>query len=195
MKIYKYKNYKEYVEAQSAANKKKLKKTWAQKRIIEQISDTHKAKSGIAHNILCHGTRNGKEQEYFLKFFPRAYVIGTEIADTAAQFKNTVQHDFHEAKSEWINKFDILYSNSWDHSYDPEKSLNTWTEQLNDHGSIYIEHAISNNKSTRSDPLSINEEEILILFKKNNLLLESIKDTPCGWNKNVCKIYTATKNA
>lgn len=195
MKIYKYKNYNNYVKAQTAANKKKLNKIWVNKNVVEQISNLHKSQDHDVKNIICHGTRNGKEQEYFLEFFPNAYVIGTEISDTANQFKNTIQHDFHDQRSEWINKFDILYSNSWDHSYDPEKSLTAWVGQLAINGGLYLEHAISNNKSTKTDPLEISEEEILILFKKNNLLLESVIKSPCGWNNNLCKIYTGRKTS
>jgi hypothetical protein len=31
---------------------------------------------------------------------------------------------------DWLAKVDFIYSNSFDHSYDPEKCLNTWIDSL-----------------------------------------------------------------
>ncbi len=89
-------------------------------------------------SVLCHGTRNAREQEYFKNLLPFAEIIGTEISYTAAEFPMTEQHDFHEPQDKWLNKFDIVYSNSFDHSYDPEKCINTWKDQLSSNGSLYI---------------------------------------------------------
>ncbi|MBK6621188.1 MAG: hypothetical protein IPG32_10020 [Saprospirales bacterium] len=47
-------------------------------------------------------------------------VIGTEISDSASKFSHTIEWDFHEVKPEWIGRADFIYSNSFDHSYDPE---------------------------------------------------------------------------
>ena len=53
----------------------------------------------------------------------------------------TVQWDYAEQKDEWVNKFDIVYSNSFDHSFDPQKTIDTWREQLNGNGRIYLEYS------------------------------------------------------
>jgi hypothetical protein len=47
--------------------------------------------------------------------------MGTEISDTAGQFPYTIQWDFHKTKAEWIDATDFIYSNCFDHSYDPQK--------------------------------------------------------------------------
>ena len=44
-------------------------------------------------------------------------------------------------KAEWINKADFVYSNSLDHSYDPEKALNSWISCLKPGGLCILEHA------------------------------------------------------
>ena len=75
---------------------------------------------------ICHGTRRGKEQEWFRKYLGCG-VIGTEISDTVEQFPHTIEWDFHETKAEWINSADFIYSNSLDHSYDPKKCLTACT--------------------------------------------------------------------
>jgi len=175
MKIYQYKNYEEYVDAQTEANVRKLKNIWVDEKTIKIICD----KKSEAHDILCHGTRNATEQKYFLKFFPNANIIGTEISYTAKQFPMTIEWDFHEEKDEWKNKFDIVYSNAIDHSYDPKKALNTWKNQLALNGSLFLEHgyADSENHSQASDPLEISDLELRYLFDELNLNVVETFDT------------------
>ena len=195
MKIYEYKDYDEYVEIQTDANKRKLKRnhSFVSKATITTIKQLH----GHASNILCHGTRGGKEQKYFTLCYPDAYVIGSEISDNATDYLNTIQHDFHIVKEEWLNKFDIIYSHSWDHSYDPDLSLSTWRDQLNEHGSIYLEHAYSkaNNKSSAMDPLEISHDEILEVIERNNMQMISSHKTLGGGDRlKPCKLYVIRKD-
>ena len=167
MKIWKYKNYEEYVEAQTRANVKKINLKWVEESTIAKIHSW----VPFATSILCHGTRNAAEQKFFKKYYSHANIVGTEISHTAKNFPMTVQHDFHEVKDEWISKFDILYTNSFDHSYDPIKCLNTWKNQLSDNGIMFVEHAHSevNNRSRAIDPLEISIEELLELLKEVGL--------------------------
>lgn len=162
MKIYKYKNYKEYVEWQTIGNKLKIENIYVKEKTIKKIFEDKK----IAENILCHGTRNGAEQRYFKKYFPNSYIIGTEISNTALHFPMTIQHDFTIPKKEWIEKFDIVYSNSFDHSINPEKTIRTWKDQLSSTGKLYLEYreVIGGNKLI--DPLSATEEEVANLILK-----------------------------
>ena len=172
MKIFKYKNYEEYISIQTDANLKKINKVWVKKNTIELIAMQY----GIAKNILCHGTRNAAEQKFFKEIFENAYVIGTEISYTAKDFPMTIQHDFDEEKKEFLNKFDIIYSNSFDHSYDPIKSLGTWKNQLNKNGAIFIEN-MTGQASRAWDPLSLSEGDLEALMKKVGL--------KCTWKKSV----------
>ena len=52
---------------------------------------------------------NAIEQEWFRKYLD-IDVIGTEISDTASEFPNTIEWDFHETKPEWLNSVDFIYS-------------------------------------------------------------------------------------
>lgn len=168
MKIYQYKNYNEYKKAQVDANIKKLKNVWVDESTIQQIKNF----KPNATQILCHGVRNGKELDFFTKYYPSSQITGTEISHTATQFKNVVEWDFHDVKEEWNNNFDIVYSNSWDHSYDPKKSLSAWKDQLKDNGHIFLEHAYepNHNKSKITDPLEIYHEEIVKLAEELGLV-------------------------
>lgn len=178
MKLYKYTNYEDYVAAQEEANKRKITNVWVREKTIEQIQK----RVPKASNILCHGTRNAAEQKYFKKRYPNANIIGTEISETASQFPMTVQHDFHETKEEWVGAFDIVYANSWDHSYDPKRSLLVWINQLKDDGLLFLEQATdsSDNRARRSDPLEINHDEIVELIKELGAKLVEFYDDKTG---------------
>ncbi len=163
MKQYLYPDYKAYVAAQVEANKRKLSNVWVRPETVAQVVRNAPVKVDA---VMCHGTRNGAEQRLFAEHYPGAFVIGTEISDTATQFPNTVQHDFHEPKEEWIKRFDIVYSNSFDHAFDPLRALLAWRGQLAPGGRLFLEHGISEvvNCSTASDPLELDAEDILRLL-------------------------------
>ena len=160
MKIFNYKDYDEYKKIQTAANKLKLDRIWVSNFSLTEIQ---KRAGPFVNSILCHGTRNGAEQTLFKKRYPNANrIIGTEISDTASQFPMTVQWDFMEPKEEWINQFDIVYSNSLDHSIDPLKTITTWIEQVSPIGYLYIDHGFQNRTNTSSamDPLELSPKEL-----------------------------------
>jgi hypothetical protein len=169
VKVYNYGSYQEYVEEQTSHNIRKIGKgvVWVKENTIRQISSIH----GPAKNIICHGTRSGEEQQFFLKQFPQAYVIGTEISPTASNYPNTTQWDFAEPKDEWLNKFDIVYSNSFDHSFDPHKTIDCWKDQLNENGALYVEWPIipKHQKSTSMDPTGGSELELRLIFSEHKM--------------------------
>ena len=68
VKIYKYKNYDEYKETQISYNKKKIEHVWADEKTLEKISEflLENVSTGIIKGI-CHGSRNGFEQNFFNK--------------------------------------------------------------------------------------------------------------------------------
>ena len=163
MIVYKYNSYEEYVAEQTRANHKKLHYSWVSKTTMKAITN----RVDNIENILCHGSRRGTELEYFLECCPTANIIGTDISDTATKFSNTVQHDFHEVNEDWIGTFDIVYSNSFDHSYDPIKALDTWIAQLNDTGVLCVELMDGyDNESTKMDPLEIAHDEYIELINE-----------------------------
>ena len=142
VKIYKYKDYKEYKDTQIYFNKKKINKVWADEKTLNKIVlfldkniNNNKIKG------ICHGSRNGFEQNFFNANSDKFDVIGTDISETAKDFKNSYIHDFHDEKKEWINNFDFVYSNSLDQSFDPKKALNIWLDQTKENGYVIIEHS------------------------------------------------------
>jgi hypothetical protein len=103
--------YRQYRKVQIAGNKRKIQHQWIDEGSIRWIAERllsfeQKPKFGI-----CHGTRRGNEQAWFTKYLG-CPVIGTDISDTASDFPNTIQWDFHDVKPEWIDACDFVYSNS-----------------------------------------------------------------------------------
>lgn len=143
-------DYEQYKKIQTSGNKLKINSVWAQEENIKFVSQYIKNYTNPEFGI-CHGTRRGKEQEWFNKYLD-CKVIGTEISDTATQFPNTIQWDFHEVKPEWVGNVDFIYSNSFDHSFDPEKCINAWMNCIKPGGFCFLEHASNSYGSNELDP-------------------------------------------
>lgn len=191
MKVYEYKNYEEYLESQVEANVAKLKMVYVEKKTINKICEDAKS----ATKILCHGTRNAAEQFYFKENFPNAEIIGTEVSHTADKFPMTVQHDFNESKTEWVGQFDIVYSNAFDHAFDPIKTIQIWADQVKLGGKLYLEHGYGeeDNRARPWDPVEINDEELKQLFKNVNLKLERTFESTGLKGRVPCRVYVLTK--
>ena len=173
MERYKYKNYDHYIQCQKSASLLKKDHTWAEKICIQYLVEILKKRIGKIEFGICHGTRGGQEQAW-IKDFLNCDVIGTEIADYATTIPNTVQHDFNTKKEEWIGKADFIYSNAFDHVFDPEKTINVWLEQLKPAGILVIEYSKNHEHSpTEMDPFSFEAQQ-----------LESF--VPQWTNKNYC---------
>ena len=192
-KIYKYKNYDEYKNTQIFFNKRKIDKVWADENTLKIVSNF------LKENIksekikgLCHGSRNGFEQKCFINEIPNAEVIGTDISETANDYDNSIVHDFHDEKKDWIENFDFVYSNSLDQSYDPEKALNTWINQVKKDRYVIIEHSDQHGviSSGKMDPFGVEANFFPYLLtewfghKISLKIIKSIKK-----NKNDAPVY------
>ena len=114
----------------------------------------------ISSNLIkgiCHGSRNGFEQNFFNEKKDGFEVIGTDISETAKDYKNSIVHDFHDEKKEWLENFDFVYSNSLDQSFDPQKALNTWLKQIKLGRYVIIEHSDQHGvvSSGKMDPFGV----------------------------------------
>lgn len=133
-------DYEKYRRIQIEGNKRKTDRVWVIEENIAFLSRQIQRILGSPRFGLCHGTRRGLEQAWFKKYLG-CDVLGTEISDTASQFPDTIQWDFHDVKPEWIGATDFIYSNAFDHSYDPEKCLNAWMSCLRRGGICILEHS------------------------------------------------------
>jgi hypothetical protein len=157
-------DYAKYKAAQISGNHRKIDNVWVREENVEFLSRYIKEKVGDVKFGICHGTRRGKEQEWFRQYLG-GEIVGTEISDTATQFPNTIQWDFHEVKPEWRNSVDFIYSNSLDHSYDPKKCLDAWMSCLTESGICILEHSSGHERAHATDPFGayISQMPYLIL--------------------------------
>lgn len=158
-------DYDLYRSTQENGNKRKIDKIWASEEVVRKLSAFLKSNIKNLRFGLCHGTRRGKEQEWFSKY-TGADFLGTEISGTATQFPRTIQWDFHETKPEWIGKVDAIYSNSWDHSYDPGKCFKSWLSCLSPGGILLLEHTTyhSEDQVSQLDPFGIDLDEFILFL-------------------------------
>ena len=144
-------DYEKYRQTQIEGNRRKIENVWVLEENIAFLSDYLAKRIPSIEFGLCHGTRRGKEQEWFRRYL-NCSVIGTEISDTAEEFPNTIQWDFHQVKPEWIDKVDFIYSNAFDHSYDPRSCLRAWMSCLKKQGLCIIEHSSGHERAKELDP-------------------------------------------
>jgi len=162
--LFAYPDYETYRKVQEAGNKAKLKAQYVKQSHIVWLADYLSRTAGPVSFGLCHGVRRGREQAWFRKALSGApEVIGTDISDTATQFPDTVQWDFHEANPAWAGRADFVYSNSWDHAYDPGKALRAWVLCLKPGGVLLLDHTAGHQPRATSalDPFGVTEAGLL----------------------------------
>jgi len=173
-------DYEKYKQVQTAGNRRKIEKVWVREENIAFLADYITRRVGKVTFGLCHGTRRGKEQEWFRKYL-NCDVIGTEISDTAEQFPNTIQWDFHKVKPEWIDAVDFIYSNSLDHSYDPPSCLAAWMSCIKKGGACIIEHTSGHELATELDPFGADiavMPYLILTWGKGNFCVRELLDAP-----------------
>ncbi len=183
IKFYKHKNYKSYKKAQQKTNKRKLGHIWAVDEEIKVISHYIKEHIPDVNFGICHGVRNGWEVKQFRQRLG-IEVIGTEISNTANNFKNVINWDFHKIKPEWIGNVGFIYSNSLDHSYDPDYCIDQWMGCLRTSGRCFVEWSESHNCAPQLDETDCFEasfKEYKQLFE-NKYCIEYVINIEC-WNK------------
>jgi len=173
MRIFKHKDYNHYYESQVKKYEKKKNNVWIKIEEVRLICDHASKHIGKVNNGICHGTRTGWEIQKFRKFL-KADIIGTEIAPN--NIPNTIVWDFHKIKDKWIDKFDFIYSNSLDHSDQPEHCIDQWMKCLKPSGICYIHWMVSNlKKFDAADCFSASLKEFKKLLNKKYIVVDEFK--------------------
>ena len=156
--LHNYESYEQYRQVQTHHNKREIDLVWADEVTLTVLCDELRREIPDKERLtgICHGTRNGFEQR-FMADYAGFDVVGTEISDTAGQFANTVQWDFHDVNGEWVSRFDFVYSNSLDHAWNPKLALQTWLNQLNPRGVLALEYTAGHSPESTSeiDPFGV----------------------------------------
>ena len=157
--LHEYNSYEEYRDIQIFHNKRKIKSIFADEKTIKRVYKIleKEFKKEKTINGICHGTRNGFEQNYLRSLSKKFDVFGTDISETARDFENSIQWDFHKTKKSWLGYFHFVYSNSLDQSYKPKKALQSWLSQLKLGGLLILEHTNDHgpNSANEMDPFGV----------------------------------------
>ncbi|MEL6551243.1 MAG: hypothetical protein AAFQ54_13455 [Pseudomonadota bacterium] len=181
--LHQYPDRETYRKVQIAGNKAKLRMQFVKESHIRTLSEYINEEMGQTTFGICHGTRRGAEQAWFRQnLMGNPNIIGTEISDTADQFPDTVQWDFHEVNPDWIEKADFIYSNSWDHACEPETAFNAWFGALRQGGRLLLDYTRGQSRGAANalDPFGIDYEALIFLLGKlfgNRASLLSTIDT------------------
>lgn len=180
MKILSFESYDEYKGVQVSANKLKFSQVYAEDPELKRIA-AHFLKHGRREGLgLCHGVRNGYEVRKLRSLLPGVNIIGTDISPTAGQVENCIVWDMHEIKPEWAGAVDFMYSNSWDHAYDPNLLFARWSESLAPGGRLYLSYTDLHsergvNENTKIDVFGCSLDE-LVRIVQPWLVLDEILD-------------------
>jgi len=207
MKQWKYKDYEEYKKVQIKFTNSKIKigASWVNPYDIKALVRYIWEYNAEVSSGLCHGTRLGVEQKEFINTFNSigldVTVIGSEISpDVVKKSPNTIEWDFHEVKPEWINSIDFIFSNSFDHSYDPERALDSWMSCLSEKGLCFIEWTKFDVDNREGDPFGATYEEYKEMFNSKYEVVDilendPISDTSWGQSKsNLQRFYFVIRN-
>lgn len=178
------KDYTKYVKDQTEVNEKKINRVFEYEQNIQMLCMHLKKHLEKIEFGICHGTRRGKEQTWFKKYL-NCNCIGTEISYTAAEFPDTIHWDFHDLKPEWFDKFDFLYSNSLDHSFDMKYCLAQWAKSIRKDGLIIINGTTAHTSLIKSkgDVNGYSKDELITLMSETPGLeiIDTIKGIRKPW--------------
>ena len=183
MKLLTFRDYDEYRQVQAAANELKFHNVFAEDPELRRIASHFAARATNARRGLCHGVRNGYEVRVFRRLLPGVDIIGTDIAPTAARVPHSIVWDMHDVKPEWRGNIDFMYSNSWDHTYDPDKLFASWSECLSENGRLYLpyndlqsERGVT--ETTKIDAFGCSVDELIAILRKSFLVEDALEVSP-----------------
>ncbi|MBK1636325.1 class I SAM-dependent methyltransferase [Rhodovulum adriaticum] len=139
--LFQYPDYDTYRAIQQEGNRRKIDWQFVPQSHIALCAGFVERTLGQVRFGICHGTRSGAEQRWFAEALPgQPRVIGTEISDTAKDIPDTVQWDFHDTNPDWHERADFVYSNSWDHAFEPLRAFASWLDSLRPGGLLLLDH-------------------------------------------------------
>lgn len=183
MKILSFESYDQYKQIQVNANALKFTQVYAEDPELRRIA-SHFRRHGRSEGLgLCHGVRNGYEVRKLRSLIPGINIIGTDISDTAAKIDNCIVWDMHEVKPEWLGAVNFMYSNSWDHSYDPNLLFARWSESLAPDGRLYLSYTDLHSErgvteDTKIDVVGCSLDELLRLVQPRFVLEDLLEIEP-----------------
>jgi len=113
-------------------------------------------------------------------------VIGVEVNPEAVR-QDTWIGSFDEMPKSWENKFNIVYSNSFDHSYDVNKTVKEWKRVIRPGGYLILGSAKESTPSATDRVANISLNDILNLFGSGLIFFQQ-SGSVLGYTETIIKI-------
>jgi len=175
---YEYNDYKEYLETQIETNILKSRgfgsgHCWAHDSELKAIGAmiVNEAPSTLG---ICHGVRTGHEVRV-LRGYLQSDVIGTDLETNG--FSDVYKWDFNQQNDEWVGRFGWVYSNAFDHCYDPEHTLEVWVDQTMVDGFVILHWTAEHEKINRVNCIGGGVNELEEVVDRINCSLTYLKTT------------------
>lgn len=147
------KDYDKYLKLQTGRSQSK----WGRSSYFDSVfrQNLTKAMNKLdvdPKTVICMGCRDGTELFLFHEKYPDAVVYGVDLNENiqtirlkTTQYKEHIRiykRDFNKLDDSWGDTFDLVFSNSLDHAYDPHKTIDEWYRICR--GFIFVQLAIAN---------------------------------------------------
>ena len=128
--------------------------------------------------MICLGTRNNHERDCFASFFQNFEVKSLDISS-----KSNADYvmDFTSLPAEWESYWDIVYSNSIDHSYSATATFDEWLKVIKPAGILAL--GFSYEHETSETDICAFEESNVESFLRSKDSIKLIGNIP-GYSKN-----------
>lgn len=134
---------------------------WSFCNVSEADAQRYRRLVGAEGFVGCMGVRNGMEVDLFRVAFGRAQ--GVEINPQSTRADVWVG-SFDAMPADWTGRFDVLYSNAFDHAYHPANTAREWRRVLRPGGTLILCY-VPGQPATATDPVGdLTEADLLALF-------------------------------
>ncbi len=180
-------NYDEYRDTQITRSRAKWASVTFDEKLFYKTLLTALPKMAVSstgkclkpERICCMGIRNGNEYKSFKKIqktlteLEGAHIYGVDIAPEVVKVgPNCFVRDFNSLP-DWENKFDFIYSNSLDHSFEVEKTISEWWKCLK-HDRFMLLQLSTADKVCRTDVYSFEESDVPKLFSPRQFEIRNV---------------------
>lgn len=180
MKQIEFNSYDQYLEVQRATVKKRGIGPYFCDLEMLRIAEWCRNNQLQVKEGICHGARNGLECDELIRYFPQARIVGTDLVPCSGKSAlsrgkaQVIRWDFNKIKGLWVGRFDLVYTNSLDHSYDPPSTLQVWLDQLVWNGALFIQWNRSDLDVKGGDCFGVDPLEMIDLLNSVGRLVDML---------------------
>ena len=132
--------------------------------IMEHLPDRENTLS-----MICLGTRNENEKAMFDQLINKKNkIVDVKSLDISGASGADFIMDFNTFPDDWENKWDIIYSNSIDHTLDANDAFKEWIRILKPNGLLYLMFDMYDGLPTESDCCVFEDDDVQKIINDNS---------------------------